>query len=77
MLDGNCYFAEFPDEDPAGPGRIPLSPELLTALAAVEREISTFIRTEPDAASDGAGLGCKPAVGDEASKAEQPVRHDR
>ncbi len=46
MLDGNRYFAEFPDEDPAGSGRIPLSPELLTTLAAIEREISGFIGTE-------------------------------
>jgi hypothetical protein len=61
MLDGNRYFAEFPDEDPAGPSRIPLSPELLTALAAVEREISTFISSEPDAMGDSSGVDCKPA----------------
>ena len=42
MLDGSRYFAEFPDEDPAG-GRIPLSSEQLTTLAAIEREISGFI----------------------------------
>jgi len=46
MLDGSRYFAEFPDEDPSG-GRVPLSPELLTTLAAIEREISGFIRTAP------------------------------
>src|SRR5262249_4671848 len=61
MLDGNRYFAEFPDEDPAGPSRIPLSPALLTALAAVEREISTFIRSEPHPAGDGSGFDCKRA----------------
>jgi hypothetical protein len=57
MLDGNRYFAEFPDEDPAAPGRIPLSPELCKALAAVEREISTFI----GAAADSGDIDCKPA----------------
>ena len=41
MLDGKRYFAEFPDEEPVG--RTPLSSELLTALMAIEREISGFI----------------------------------
>ena len=43
MLDGKHYFAEFPDEEPVVPGRTPLTPELLTALMAIEREISGFI----------------------------------
>ena len=60
MLNGSRYFAEFPDEDPAGPGRIPLSPELLTALSALEREISEILAA-PDAAGDGASAPCKSA----------------
>jgi hypothetical protein len=44
MLDGSRYFAEFPDENPAGMGQVPLRPELLTALMAIEREISGFMR---------------------------------
>jgi hypothetical protein len=64
MLDGRRYFAEFPDEDPAGTHGFPLSPELLTALVALEREISRIIATEAnaserDAASDG--VRCKSA----------------
>jgi hypothetical protein len=53
MLDGRCYFAEFPDESPGATGRLLLSPKLVTALAALEREISAFIPTEPEAANHG------------------------
>jgi len=42
MLDGQRYFSEFPDEEP--PRRLLLSGELLVTLAAIEREISAFIR---------------------------------
>jgi hypothetical protein len=42
MLDGQQYYAEFPDEEP--PRRLLLSDELLVTLAAIEREISAFIR---------------------------------
>jgi hypothetical protein len=43
MLDGQRYFSEFPDEEPEQP-RLRLSEELLVTLAAIEREISAFIR---------------------------------
>jgi hypothetical protein len=43
MLDGQRYFAEFPDEEPQQPKRLLLSDELLVTLAAIEREISDFI----------------------------------
>lgn len=43
MLDGQRYFAEFPDEEPQQPKRLLLSDELLVTLAAIEREISHFI----------------------------------
>lgn len=49
MLDGKRYFAEFPDEEPEEPRRLLLSEELLVSLAAIEREISAFIR---DASGD-------------------------
>jgi hypothetical protein len=52
MLDGGRYFAEFPDEDPNAAAA--LSPEALTALVAIEREISTFIGTAPKAPDLGA-----------------------
>ena len=62
MLDGKRYFSEFPDEEPGQPPRLVLSDELLVTLAAIEREISAFIRGadgESDAidatASDRAG----------------------
>ena len=57
MLDGARYFAEFPDEDPNAAAA--LSPEALTALAAIEREISTFIGTVPKAPDLGAVARCK------------------
>jgi hypothetical protein len=56
MLDGQRYFSEFPDEEPKQPGRIILSEELLVTLAAIEREISAFIRAaseRTDAAAQG------------------------
>jgi hypothetical protein len=57
MLDGNRYFSEFPDEDPNAAA--PLSPEALTALVAIEREISTFIGAEPNAPDLSAIVRCK------------------
>ena len=45
MLDGNRYFAEFPDENP---DRVPLNPTVLCALVALEREISRIVQTEPE-----------------------------
>jgi len=59
MLDGSRYFAEFPDEDQTGMGQVPLRPELLTALMAIEREISGFMRS---AAASG-DQRCKSAGG--------------
>jgi hypothetical protein len=64
MLDGHCYFAEFPDEDPAGTHGFPLGPELLAALVALEREISRIIATEANASERDAtsdGVRCKSA----------------
>ena len=44
MLDGQRYYSEFPDEEPEQPRRLLLSDELLVTLAAIEKEISAFIR---------------------------------
>jgi hypothetical protein len=52
MLDGQQYYAEFPDEEP--PRRLLLSDELLVTLAAIEREISEFIGAA-DGKNDTAG----------------------
>jgi hypothetical protein len=51
MLDGNRYFAEFPDENP---DRVPLNPTVLCALVALEREISR-LQTEPEAKIETGG----------------------
>lgn len=48
MLDGSRYFAEFPEEHP---DRAPLSAPLLSALVALEREISRFLDAETTTAS--------------------------
>ena len=53
MLDGQRYYAEFPDEEP--PRRLHLSEELLVTLAAIEREISEFIGNAAEGNSDTAG----------------------
>ena len=46
MLDGNRYFANFPDEDP-GARRIGLhSAELLATLAALEKEFRAVLQQE-------------------------------
>lgn len=52
MLDGQRYFAEFPDEKPDQPPQLMLSDELLVTLAAIEREISAFIREVSDETAD-------------------------
>ena len=44
MLDGERYFGEFPDEEPSLPRRLLLSDELRVTLAAIEKELSAFIR---------------------------------
>jgi hypothetical protein len=44
MLNGKRYFSEFPDEDPGQMPRLVMSDELLVTLAAIEREISAFMR---------------------------------
>lgn len=44
MLDGNRYFAEFPDEAPPRLSPPLVSEELLLTLKAIEREISAFLR---------------------------------
>ena len=43
MLDGQRYYSEFPDEEPEQPRQLPLRDELLGRLAAIEKEISTFM----------------------------------
>ena len=53
MLDGQRYFSEFPDEEP--PRRLLLSDELLVTLAAIEREISAFIRAATEDKTDTIG----------------------
>jgi len=44
MLNGSRFFAEFPDENP---DRAPMSPMVLCALVAIEREISRIVQTDP------------------------------
>jgi hypothetical protein len=63
MLDGQRYFAEFPDEKSDQPPRLVLSDELLVTLAAIEREISAFIRD-----ADGEGDTIDAATSDRAGK---------
>ena len=43
MLDGQRYYSEFPDEEPKQPRQLLLRDELLGRLAAIEKEISTFM----------------------------------
>jgi hypothetical protein len=48
MLDGNRYYASFPDEDP-GTRNIGLrSAELLATLAALEKEFRAVLQKEAD-----------------------------
>jgi len=54
MLDGQRYFSEFPDEEPEQ-RRLLLSEELLVTLAAIEREISAFIRAASGDETDTIG----------------------
>jgi hypothetical protein len=44
MLDGQRYFEEFPDEGSGTPRKLLLSEELRVTLAAIEKELSAFIR---------------------------------
>jgi len=48
MLDGQTYYSEFPDEEPEQLRRLLVSEELLVTLAAIENEISAFIREGAD-----------------------------
>ena len=56
MLDGDRYFASFPDEtaDDDRPAKArPLTPELLAALAELDRELRSFLnRTSEDASNE-------------------------
>ena len=48
MLNGKRYFAEFPDEDPAGAQHKLLpSPKLMATLRALERELRRHIHGKP------------------------------
>lgn len=46
MLDGHCYFAEFPDEDPENQPRLLRSPELMASLKALEKELRPYLQNE-------------------------------
>jgi hypothetical protein len=61
MLDGQRYFGEFPDEEPDEPRRLLLSEELLVSLAAIEREISAFIRGGEPSHKIGVDASGKPS----------------
>jgi hypothetical protein len=63
MLDGKRYFSEFPDEEPGQPPRLVLSDELLVTLAAIEREISAFIREGSDGEGDTLGATASDRAG--------------
>ena len=52
MLDGQRYFSEFPEEGPQR--RLLLSDELLVTLAAIEKEISEFLRASANETTDAA-----------------------
>jgi hypothetical protein len=43
MLDGNAYFGEFPDEDPARPRPLLHSAQLIASLRALEQELRPYI----------------------------------
>jgi hypothetical protein len=55
MLDGNRYFAEFPDENP---DRVPLNPTVLCALVALEREISRLQTETETKIETGGSVDC-------------------
>ena len=45
MLDGNRYFAEFPDENPENQPKLLLSPELMASLRALEKELRPYLES--------------------------------
>jgi hypothetical protein len=54
MLDGQRYFAEFPDEQaPPAPAARDNVRDALAKLAALERELARFLRDALDADSRG------------------------
>jgi hypothetical protein len=56
MLDGNRYYAEFPDENA---DRAPMSPAVLRALMALEREISRIVEPEPRIEAADGSVDCE------------------
>jgi hypothetical protein len=59
MLDGQRYFAHYPDEDPATARKPLMSAELIKALATIEKEIRHCL-TGGDAGRDaGEDAGSK------------------
>ena len=48
MLNGERYFAEFPDEDPENQSRLLRSPEVMASLKALEKELSQSERERDD-----------------------------
>jgi hypothetical protein len=47
MLNGKRYFAEFPDEDPENQPKELRSPELMSLLRALEKELRPYLKTAP------------------------------
>jgi hypothetical protein len=59
MLDGQRYFAHYPDEDPATERKPLMSAELIKALATIEKEIRHCLEggDESDAVPEGDHAG--------------------
>lgn len=57
MLDGQRYFAHYPDEDPATVRKPLMSAELIKALASIEKEIRRCL--EGGDAGGDAGEGAR------------------
>jgi hypothetical protein len=55
MLNGKRYYAEFPDEDPANQPRELRSPELMSLLKALEKELRPYLKTAPASDAEVAG----------------------
>ena len=59
MLDGQRYFAHYPDEDPATACKPLMSAELIKALATIEKEIRHCL--DGGDAGEGGGDNSAPA----------------
>jgi len=56
MLDGDRYFAAFPDEQPERLLKLVLSGTSRAMLAAIEKEISAYIGDHPRAVAPVQGI---------------------